>query len=420
MQSLERDFPRKIDLSLERIKSFLFRIGNPEAMLPPVVHVAGTNGKGSTIAFMRSIMESAGLRVHVYTSPHLVEFNERIVLAGKEISDDYLYELLRRCEEAAESSSLTFFELITAAAFLAFSEIPGDILLLETGLGGRLDATNVIERPVATLITPISLDHAEFLGGTLKEIASEKAGIIKPGVKCIVAEQPEEALAEIERVAAEQRAPLSRAGKEWRVEALDSGIEFISQFHERHLPFPVLAGRHQVSNAGAAIACVTALPGFDFNNDNIAKGLEKARWPGRLHKLSKGRLVSLIPNDFELWLDGAHNEGGAEALAGFMEAGGATPYHIIMGMLKSKDAKGFLARLKGRAESFYFVAIPEEENSRTPAELASVAEEAGISGRRAASVEEAIVDIVVRSGGAARIMICGSLYLAGKILEENG
>jgi dihydrofolate synthase/folylpolyglutamate synthase len=411
--------PRIIDLSLGRIERLLSALGNPERRLPPVVHVAGTNGKGSTIAFCRAALEAADYRVHVYTSPHLVRFNERIVLASREIADAPLLELLLRAESANAGLEITFFEITTAAALLAFAEMQADILLLEVGLGGRLDATNVVAHPAVTCITPIDFDHQKYLGDSLAAIAAEKAGILKPRVPAIVSRQPPEAMAPIAMRAEEIGTPLLIEGRDWRVQADDEGFRYKGLRWDLELPAPNLAGAHQFHNAGAAIACLEQLPGLAVGVRSIEAGLTHAHWPARLQRLTRGPLRDFLPPDWELWLDGAHNPHGARALAEWLAAQGR-PAHLVTAMLDSKDPSGFFAALAGRIASVRTVPVPGSHNGIDPTRLADVAVQCGLAAKPAPDPAAAVADIVSAAGPApALLMIAGSLYLAGSILEKN-
>jgi dihydrofolate synthase / folylpolyglutamate synthase len=438
--------PKKIDLSLGRIERLLAALGNPHESLPPAVHVAGTNGKGSTVATLRACLEAAGYRVHVYTSPHLVRFHERIRLAGELIEEEALLALLEECERANRGAPITFFEITTAAAFLAFARVPADVVLLETGLGGRLDTTNVLRRPAATAITPISLDHQAFLGDTIAAIAGEKAGILKPGVPAIIGPQPDEAEAVIEARAAAIGAPLYRWQEEWRCDAHPSIADAMgpppsriagesaerskagaggARMHYRgprwdlDLPLPSLPGAHQIINAGAAIACLEQLAQFSVPQAAIAAGLRQIDWPARLQRLTRGPLVEALPAGWELWLDGGHNPSAGEVLAAAAEAWRDRPLYLAVGMLKTKDAAGFLAPLARHAQTLDAVTIPGEENPHPAAEIVAAAHAVGMTAQEAPTLAAAIADIA-RRRGPARVMICGSLHLAGVALADNG
>ena len=402
--------PKLIDLSLGRIERLLATLGHPERHLPPVVHVAGTNGKGSTIAFVKAIAEAAGLGVHVYTSPHLVRFNERIVVAGEVIGDEPLADILEACEAANDGAPITFFEVTTAAAFVAFTRTPADLALIETGLGGRFDATNVIARPMLTAITPISIDHTHFLGDTIADIAGEKAGILKGGVACVVARQFADAADVIAARAAQIRAPLVRHDRDWRLD----GMIYGDAQGTIDLPAPGLAGRHQVENAALAVACVRHLPAFDIAAQDIVEGIRRATWPARLQRLTGGKLFDLVTENWQLWLDGGHNPAAAAALADVLGDWVGGPVHLVVGMLRTRDPAPFLAPLAPFVARARTVAVPGEESTLTAAELADAAQRVGIDAEPADSVSEAVQSLADRSGG--RILICGSLYLAGSVL----
>ncbi|MEK9645346.1 MAG: folylpolyglutamate synthase/dihydrofolate synthase family protein [Alphaproteobacteria bacterium] len=410
--------PKLIDLSLDRTERILAQLGNPERSLPPVIHVAGTNGKGSTIAFMRAIAEAAGLDVHVYTSPHLVRFHERIVLAGTEIDEDALLAVLEECEQVNAGVPITYFEITTAAAFLSFSRSPADLLLLETGLGGRFDSTNVIARPAATVIAPISIDHVQFLGGTLADIAFEKAGILKPGVPCVVAPQAPEALRVIEARAREMDAPLSIGGIDWTSAPVAGGMVYRDDGGEIHLPPPSLAGAHQYENAGTAIAALRRWkPGF-WGLEEFSEGVSSARWPARLQRLRSGPLVDLLPDGAELWVDGGHNPGAGAALADAVKDWQrAGPVALVCAMQENKDVAGFLAPLTAAADRLVAVDLPGTSPGHPAADIASVGGQAGLMAGTAPSLAAAVRQAAVNGG---RVLICGSLYLAGEVLAENG
>jgi dihydrofolate synthase/folylpolyglutamate synthase len=417
--------PKKIDLTLGRVERLLTALGNPQDKLPPVIHVAGTNGKGSTIAAMRACLEAAEYRLHVYTSPHLVRFHERIRLAGELIDEDALLAALDECESANGGAPITFFEITTAAAFLAFSRTPADIVLLETGLGGRLDATNVIRHPAVAAITPISLDHQAFLGDTIAAIAGEKAGILKPAAPAVIGPQLGEAAAVIETRAVAIGAPLYRWHREWRCEASGQVMRYEGAKWRLELPPPSLPGAHQVANAGIALACLEQLDGFSLSEEAIAAGLRRIDWPARLQRLTRGPLAETLPPGWELWLDGGHNPGAGQVLADAARGWRDRPLHLIVGMLNTKDAGGFLAPLAPLAQSLYAVTIQGEENALPAARIAETARAVGIVGKETGSVETGLRALVGRAetidrDGPARVLICGSLHLAGIVLAENG
>jgi dihydrofolate synthase / folylpolyglutamate synthase len=419
---LQRLHPRVIDLSLGRVQRLLAALGRPERKLPPVVHVAGTNGKGSLLAYMRAALEASGRRVHVYTSPHLVRFNERIRLAGEVISPALLCQVLEETERANAEQEITFFEVTTAAAFLAFAETPADILLLETGLGGRLDATNVIERPLLTAITPISYDHQQFLGHELGGIALEKAGILKSGVVGVLGPQPEAAAEVIAGRAAEIGAPLMKHGPDWQIAAEGAGLVYRSALAERRLPRPGLAGTFQIENAGLAVACLERLYGFRLDDDAIARGLIEVEWPARMQPLSSGPLVRLAPPGAQVWLDGGHNPGAGQVVAETLAGWPKRPLHMIFAMLDSKDPEGYLAPFRPLDPKLVTVPVPGSHASIAPERLVQVAEELGLEAEAATDPATAMARIAAESGRLApppRILICGSLYLAGEVLAEN-
>jgi dihydrofolate synthase/folylpolyglutamate synthase len=417
--------PKIIDLSLERMWRILKRLGDPQENLPPVIHVAGTNGKGSTVAYMRSAIEAAGLSVHCYTSPHLVKFHERIRLGrpggGELISEDRLNALLEECEQANEGEPITFFEITTAAAFLAFARTPADYLVLEVGLGGRLDATNVVSKPVVSVITPIDYDHQQYLGTTLTEIAREKAGILKPSVPAVVAPQPDEARGEIERVASAVRSPLLIANQDWQAYEQHGRLVYQDESGLLDLPLPQLAGRHQIDNAGTAIAALRCLDDARIGENPIARGLKSATWPARMQRLGPGELWSFIPRDSELWLDGGHNPSAGRALArAFSELNErvSRPLVLIWGMLNSKAAQDFIAPFAGIVHRVVTLTIPDEENAIPAVDLAETARRQGMSAETADSLEEAL-QRAAQITPAPRILIAGSLYLAGRVLARH-
>jgi dihydrofolate synthase / folylpolyglutamate synthase len=407
--------PKVIDLSLGRVERLLAALGHPERRLPPVVHVAGTNGKGSVVAMLRAGIESTGARAHVYTSPHLARFHERIRLAGRLIEEEPLAALLERCEAANAGEPITFFEITTAAAFLAMAETPADWCLLEVGLGGRLDATNVVERPRLGIVTPVSLDHQQYLGETLSGIAGEKAGILKPGLPAIVGPQPPEALAAIETHADAVGAPLSIANHDWQVWEEHGRMAFLDQGGLLDLPLPNLIGAHQVANAGMALAAMRAL-GLD--EAACTAGVTRAEWPARLQRLRRGPLVEAA-GPAELWLDGGHNPAAGEALAEAVGRLPPRPLHLVTGMLRTKDIGGYLRPLAARAQSLRGVSIPGETATLTAAETVAAARAAGFAAEPADSVGDAVAAITA-GDPFCRILICGSLYLAGRVLRENG
>jgi dihydrofolate synthase/folylpolyglutamate synthase len=419
--------PKRIDLSLERIERLLAALDRPERKLPPVIHVAGTNGKGSTVAFLRAILEAAGQRVHAYTSPHLVHFNERFRLTapggGQLVSDAELSAALEECERANEGHAITVFEITTAAGLLLFSRHRADVLLLEVGLGGRLDATNVIAQPLATVITPISIDHTDFLGDSLDKIAAEKAGILKRGVPAVVAAQHREALVVIERQAARLNAPLRIAGQDWTATEERGRLVYQDEAGLLDLPAPRLYGRHQFENAGLAIAALRAAK-FRIAPAAYEAGIVAADWPARLHRLGQGALVDLAPAGSELWLDGGHNPDGGRAVAAALadlEERVSRPLVLIVGMLTTKDCEGFLANFTGLARRLIAVPVPDTETGRPAEAIAECARAIGLPAASRDNLTEAL-DAVRKLDlePPPRILVTGSLYLAGAVLRENG
>ena len=415
--------PKRIDLSLDRIWRVLESLGHPERRVPPVIHVAGTNGKGSTIAFMRAMLEASGRSAHVYTSPHLVRFNERFRIAGTLVSDEALAEALTEAERANAGEPITVFEIETAAAFLLFSRTPADVLLLEVGLGGRLDATNVIEKPLASVITPVSMDHLEFLGDTIEKIAAEKAAILKRGVPGVIASQSAAAMAVIEREARKVRAPLHAAGEHWNVHEEHGRLVYQDDDGLLDLPAPKLPGRHQFDNAGVAIAALRAA-GLKLADAAFEAGIVKADWPARLQLLSHGTLKAMAPPDSELWLDGGHNTDGGRAVAvalGGFEERVPRPLVLIVGMLATKDCEGYLRNFSGMARRVFAIPIPNQEKSLSAEAVSQAARNAGIPAERYGTIENALAAVSRLSlDPPPRILIGGSLYLAGEVLARNG
>ncbi|MCV6586739.1 MAG: bifunctional folylpolyglutamate synthase/dihydrofolate synthase [Marinibacterium sp.] len=407
--------PKIIDLTLDRVWRLLAALDDPQRRMPPVIHVAGTNGKGSTQAMIRAGLEGAGQRVHAYTSPHLARFHERIRLAGELISEDDLTALLDRCYAANDGQDITYFEITTSAALLAFAQTPADYTLLEVGLGGRLDATNVIDDPVMTVITPVSIDHQQFLGDTLPEIAGEKAGIIKRGVPCVVGAQDDAALEVIEARAARLGAPLFVQGQHWHVREEAGRLIYEDETGLLDLPRPALLGRHQVQNAGMALAVLRHL---GFGDAAFEAAMTRAEWPARMQRLRHGPLVDQAAGA-DLWLDGGHNPAAGDALADVLRVLPARPTHLICGMLNTKDVGGYLRPLAGVADSLTAVSIPGEANTLPAADTAAAAARAGLAASSADSVRDALAAILSKTPDA-RVLICGSLYLAGQVLRENG
>jgi dihydrofolate synthase / folylpolyglutamate synthase len=416
--------PRRIDLSLGRMTDLLERLGHPERDVPPVIHVAGTNGKGSTVAFLRAMLEAAGKRVHVYTSPHLVRFHERIRLAGTLVEEDVLVSALEEVERINDGAAITQFEITTAAAFLLFARVPADVLLLEVGLGGRLDATNVIERPLASVITSVSIDHTGFLGDTVEQIAIEKAGVMKRGVPAIISGQSDAVRDVLEVCAARVRAPMLISGQDWQAREERGRFVFEDENGLLDLPLPRLAGRHQHENAGTAIATLRALPELRIGAADIETGLQTVQWPARLQRLTTGTLLDLLPEGAELWLDGGHNPDGGRVVASTMaelEERVARPLILVAGMLNTKDSEGFFEPFSGLASTVLTVPIAGSENSLPAEEVAAAADFAGLPALPYASLEEALRAVEVEDENLPpRVLITGSLYLAGEVLAANG
>jgi len=407
--------PKVIDLTLDRMLRLLPLLGDPQDAMPPIVHVAGTNGKGSTQAMIRAGMEAVGKCVHAYTSPHLARFHERIRVAGEIISEADLTAALDECERANGGTNITFFEITTAAAFVMFARTPADYTLLEVGLGGRYDATNVFARPALTIITPVSIDHQQYLGDTLAEIAWSKAGIIKRGVPCVVGPQQDAAMAVIEAEAAKLGAPLIAHGQHWHAWAERGRLVFQDENGLLDLPLPNLPGPHQIDNAGAALA---ALRHLGFDSAACEAAVSHAYWPARMQRLVTGPLVEAAGRA-ELWLDGGHNPAGGEAIALTLSRMSPKPVHLICGMLNTKDIAGYLRPLAKVAASLTAVSIPGEINTLPAPETARHAAAAGLIAATAETVVQAVAWIV-KEEPQARILICGSLYLAGHVLRENG
>ena len=392
-----------------------------------MIHVAGTNGKGSTIAFMRAILEAADQRVHVYTSPDLVRLNERFRIAyaggGRLVADDELADVLAECETANAGAPITVFEMETAAAFILFARHPADALLLEVGLGGRLDATNVVAHPLASVITRLSLDHRDFLGDSIEAIAAEKAGILKAGVPAVIMSQPREALAVVERQAARLKAPLAISGEDWTATEERGRLVYQDSEGLLDLPAPRLYGRHQFENAGAAIAALR-VAGLKLPAPAYEAGMIGVEWPARMQRLAHGRLAALLPPESELWLDGGHNADGGRAVAAALadlEERVSRPLILIVGMLSTKDNEGFLRNFSGLARRVLTVPIHHQDKALPAAALAEVARDIGIPAIARDDVESALAVVgKLDLAPAPRVLITGSLYLAGEVLAANG
>ena len=419
--------PKRIDLSLDRMRRLLDRLDHPEQKLPPAIHVAGTNGKGSTVAFMRAILEAAGKRVHVYTSPELVRLNERYRLGAQAggilVADDELAGALLECEAANRGAPITIFEITTAAGFLLFSRNPADFLLLEVGLGGRLDATNVVAHPAATAITPISLDHTEYLGETLALVGAEKAGILKADTPAIIAAQAGEAMRAIKQCAQQIGAPLRIQNDDWSVTVDGGRLTYQDDNDLLDLPAPKLLGRHQFDNAGLAIATLRAVD-IDLPHRAYEAGLSNAEWPARMQRISHGRLLSMVPDGTEIWLDGGHNPAGGKAIAATLadlEERVSKPLIIIIGLLRTKDLDGFLRHFVGLSSHIVAVAVPSREECWSPVQIATAARKQNFAAIACTDLESALSKAKnFKNESAPRILITGSLHLVGRALALNG
>ncbi len=410
-----------ICLGLERTLNILEKLGNPHLALPPTIHVAGTNGKGSTIAFLKSILENAGYSVHRYTSPHLLNFNERIMLNGRDITDPELYRLMEDVRSRTEECDGTFFELTTAAAFYAFSRAKADFLLLETGLGGRLDSTNVIQNPLMTIITPIAFDHMEYLGTTLTSIASEKAGIIKPNSACVISWQYEEAMTQLLKITSEVRSHSYANKKDWDFYANEQGFIFedFETNQSFQLPIPSLSGIHQIVNAATATAAALQLSNdYNISPNNIRHGLTHTYWPARMENMTK-ELQKILPPGFELWMDGAHNNAGAEMLAHTIShKWPKMPIYLINGRTGGRDISGFLNHFSNLTKDVYAVKVVSEPSGEEAQNIAAAANGSGFNGIACDSIFDAISKISSHTPGI--IIVCGSLYLFADLKAAIG
>ncbi len=428
LASLQALHPRVIDLSLERVEDLLDKLGRPQDRLPPVIHIAGTNGKGSTQAFLRALLEAGGHRVHAYTSPHLVRFNERIRIgapgSGQLVDDTALAVAIAHVQAVNDGAPVTYFEAMTAIALHLFAEHPADFCLLEVGLGGRFDATNVVDAPLAAVISTISHDHAEFLGDDLAGIAMEKAGILKPGRPGIVGLQDEHVMAMIGVEAEAVGAPLFKYGEDWSVGTERGRLVYQDEDGLLDLPMPKLFGDHQIANAGLAVATLRAA-GIRIKRNAMDAGITGAQWPARLQRLTGGPLIDRLPPDSEVWLDGGHNPAAGLALStmmGQLEERLPRPLVLVSGMLSTKDPAGFFQPFEGLVRHVLTVPVPESAAGIDPEDLAMTAMTCGLPARHNASVGEALDEIRAMFEGdqAPRVLICGSLYLAGDVLRENG
>lgn len=402
--------PKVIDLSLDRMYDILDKLGNPHHNLPPIIHVAGTNGKGSTISYIRSILEKANLSIHVYTSPHLVRFNERIRLAGKLIDEVYLQKILEQCEEANNGEPITYFEITTAAAFKAFADNPADVLILEVGLGGRLDATNVIDKPLCSVITPISLDHEQFLGTEIKQIANEKAHIAKTNCPVIVGQQIDEARIKVEKIIDQINALLVN---DWDYEQNNDGFTYHDQFGTLKLPNPNLNGLHQISNAALAIATLRHQTKFKLNINHYINGITSAKWPARMQNISESRYGKLLPVGSELWIDGGHNPAAGKVIADTFKN---EELILICGMMSNKNTAGYLEPLAPITKELFGIHV-EGEASYSATEIVKFAWALNITAETALNVENALRKIKAKD--PVKVLICGSLYLSGQVLNDN-
>jgi dihydrofolate synthase/folylpolyglutamate synthase len=413
---------KPIDLDLSRIKLLLNALGNPQNKLPPIIHVAGTNGKGSTTAFLKAIFQTAGYKVHCYNSPHLIRFNERITILGDEIEDQFLYETLEECRiaEEKEQIKLTFFEGTTAAAFLAFSKVKADVIILEVGLGGRLDATNVISQPAMSIITSIDLDHIDFLGDTLVKIAYEKAGIIKPNFPCVIAPQYPEVMELLLNLAEKNNSTSYAYEYDWVINpGEDKNFIYNSPEKTLTLPAPSLQGAHQYINAGNAITAVLQLKEFNISDKDIEIALTRAVWPARLQRLKEGYILQHLPKEWQIWVDGAHNDAGAHVLSTWLDEQEIIPTYMIFGMTKGRNCQSFLNNFVGKIEYLVGVSIEAEPSSYSGTFVSNEATKIGISSTGCGSIEEALDILTKMEKNQARIIVCGSLYLAGDILYQN-
>lgn len=415
---------RNIEFGLTRVFDLLERLDNPHLRIPPTIHIAGTNGKGSTLSFLRQIFIEAGLKTHAYISPHLVNFNERIILANAEISDDFLNQCLQRCKEAAEKSpqiNPTFFEGITVAAFLAFSRVKADVVLLETGMGGRLDATNVLPKVLASIITPIAFDHTEFLGKTLPKIAFEKGGIIKKNCEVFVAKQKVSVRQTLENRALELGAKINFFQIDWKIKKQKSGFLFEGFNQKISLPKTSLLGEHQIDNAALAVAVSLNQKQFLISQNHIKSALQKTFWPARLQKITAGKFSQILPKNFELYLDGSHNLQGATTIKKFLKNQKKQKKFIIFSMLEDKDCQGFLEKISDEIDWLISLTIANEPKSRLNEDIKKIAQNIGINSLTARNFEEAFAKILTvhKSDEAALIVVCGSLYLAGDFLMNN-
>ena len=424
LKRLELLHPKKIDLSLKRLKHLLNKLDNPHLKLSPVIHVAGTNGKGSVTSFLRSIFEFSNYKVHTYTSPHLINFNERIRINSKLISNNHLNTLLEECEYYNKAEEITFFEITTAAAFLAFSRIESDIILLETGLGGRFDATNVVENKLCSVITPISMDHMNFLGSTIEKIAKEKLGILKNSKKIVLSKQ-HSVVRKLARVEAKRmKIELLEEGSNWKIREKDFIKKNFSMFFEKKnycFNFPELFGEHQIDNASTAVATVLSLGRKDILDKNIDKGILSAKWPARMQNLKNGNLSSYMGKNFEVWLDGGHNLEASQIIKKIIEKWKKENVFLVIGMMIGKDPYSFIKKLVKNLSAIFLLPIPDHQYIR-PYEIKNNIKKdisSKISIECSLDIKEAL-KIIKESYPSGKLVICGSLYLAGEVLKQDG
>ena len=424
LKRLELLHPKKIDLSLQRLKKLLIKLEKPHLKIPPTIHIAGTNGKGSVTSFLRSIFEDSKYKVHTYTSPHLIRFNERIRINSKLISNNYLNSLLEECEYYNNGESITFFEITTAAAFLAFSRNKADILLLETGLGGRFDATNVINNKICSVITPISLDHMNFLGSTIKKITKEKLGILRKCSKTVISKQNHEVKKLARNEAKKRNIKLFEEGVDWKIIEKDFKRKmFTMRFAESNYQFrfPNLEGEHQIENASTAVATILSLDKNNISKKNIENGILKAKWPARMQKLQGGKLSELIGDDFEIWLDGGHNVDASNILKKMIQRWKEEDIFLIIGMMKGKDPTAFIKKLIKNISGIYLLPIPEHQYIQ-PYEIKNELKKninKNINICCSLNIKEAL-NSIKNTYSSGKMIICGSLYLAGEILKADG
>ena len=415
-------YPRSMDLSLDRITLLLEKLGNPQKKIKNIIHIAGTNGKGSVLAYLSSILLAAGYTVDSYTSPHLVDFNERIKIGGNDykshIDDGVLEDILFECERVNNGAPITIFELITAAAFLKYSTTDSDFLLLETGLVGRLDATNVIKKPLLSIITPIGIDHQQFLGNKLEDIAIEKAGIIKKNGKTILGKQEKEVLSILEEYIKRLNNKSQIWGKDYNVTSQEKQFIYEDSKYRLELPYPNLLGKHQLVNAGTAISAISSIESISLSNAHFEIGITNALWPGRLEKLEIGPLNNFISNGTEIWLDGGHNNHAAIAISETMKEYKDKKLIIIMAMMNTKDSMKFLSPFVNLVDQVIAIEIPNSENSLNPEKIRKNAEMLGIHALTKNNLIEALEYTKLLSH-EVRVLICGSLYLAGHVLEKH-